>query len=150
LNAPDRRFDQDCDPDAELPGPLNLKETPMISSHLKTSIRLAAAAAFLAVSAPAFAGSFDGPWSVTIATKSGNCDAAYAFPMQVVGGRVVTSGGTAMSGSVSGGGVVNVSLVQGSSNGRASGRLSATSGSGTWSGTLNGSRCAGYWQATRQ
>ncbi|MBN8980804.1 MAG: hypothetical protein J0I29_05930 [Rhizobiales bacterium] len=121
----------------------------MISASLKTSARLAAVAAIL-LSAPAFAGGFDGPWSVTIATQSGNCDAAYAFPMRVAGGRVITSGGTTMSGSVSGSGAVNVSLVQGSSNGRASGRLSATSGGGTWSGTLNGSRCSGYWQATRQ
>ncbi|MBI3701356.1 MAG: hypothetical protein HY242_13050 [Afipia sp.] len=121
----------------------------MISACLKTSARLAAVAGVL-LSAPAFAGGFDGPWSVTIATRSGNCDAAYAFPMQVTGGRVITSGGTTMSGRVSGGGAVSVSLVQGSSSGRATGRLGATSGSGTWSGTLQGARCSGYWEATRQ
>lgn len=122
----------------------------MISVRLKTSARLAAVAAILSFSAPAFAGGFDGPWSVTIATQSGGCDAAYAFPMRVVGGRVITSGGTTMTGSVSGSGAVNVSLSQGQSSGRASGRLSATSGGGTWSGNINGSRCSGYWQATRQ
>ena len=121
----------------------------MISSLLKRSA-LFAAAAFVLAAAPVLAGSFDGPWSVTIATQSGNCDAAYNFQVQVQGGRVISSGGTAMSGSVSGGGVVNVSLTQGSSSGRASGRLSAASGGGNWSGTLAGSRCSGYWQATRQ
>lgn len=109
-----------------------------------------AVAVFALAASPGHAGSFDGPWSVTIVTQSGNCDAAYAFPMQVVGGRVIASGGTAMQGRVSGGGAVNVSLTQGASNGRASGRLSSTSGSGRWSGTLAGSRCAGRWEATRQ
>jgi hypothetical protein len=87
---------------------------------------------------------------VTIVTQAGNCDAAYSFPLQIVGGRVIASGGTAMSGRVGGGGAVNVALSQGSSNGRASGRLSASSGSGRWSGLLNGSRCSGRWEATRQ
>ena len=122
----------------------------MISAASKSSLGLAALAATLALAAPAFAGSFDGPWSVTIATQSGGCDAAYAFPMRVAGGRVITSGGTTMTGSVSGSGAVNVALSQGQSSGRASGRLSATSGGGTWSGNINGSRCSGYWQATRQ
>ncbi len=113
-------------------------------------IAMALLALFGLAGRPAQAAGFDGPWSVTIATQSGNCDAAYAFPMQVVGGRVIASGGTAMSGNVGRGGAVNVSISQGSSSGRASGRLSATSGSGKWSGNLNGSKCSGYWQATRR
>jgi hypothetical protein len=121
----------------------------MIPRLLKTSA-LFAAVAFVLSASPLNAASFDGPWSVTIVTQSGNCDAAYAFPMQVVGGRVIASGGTAMQGRVSGGGAVNVSIAQGASNGRASGRLSATSGSGRWSGVLAGSKCAGRWEATRQ
>src|SRR5882757_5714226 len=104
----------------------------MMSRMLKGSALLAVAV--LIASTPGHAASFDGPWSVTIVTQAGNCDAAYAFPMQVVGGRVIASGGTAMAGRVGGGGAVNVSLTQGASNGRANGRLSATSGSGRWSG----------------
>jgi hypothetical protein len=129
--------------------PSILKAKPMISAVLKTSARFTAVA-FLSFAVPAFAGGFDGPWSVTIVTQSGNCDAAYAFPMQVIGERVIASGGTAMQGRVSGGGAVNVALTQGASSGRASGRLSATSGSGSWSGVLAGSKCSGRWEATRQ
>ena len=121
----------------------------MTSRILKCSAGLIFGA-FLIAASPVHAASFDGPWSVTIVTQAGNCDAAYAFPMQVVGGRVIASGGTAMQGRVSGGGAVNVSLTQGASNGRASGRLSATSGSGRWSGLLAGSKCSGRWEATRQ
>ena len=122
----------------------------MISAVLKAAAYFAVVTALLAVASPGYAGSFDGPWSVTIITQAGQCDAAYAFPMQVSAGRVIASGGTAMQGRVSGGGAVNVSIVQGASNGRASGRLSATSGSGRWSGTLAGSKCSGRWEATRQ
>lgn len=120
----------------------------MMSRMLKGSALFAAMV--LIATTPGHAASFDGPWSVTIVTQAGNCDAAYAFPMQVVGGRVIASGGTAMQGRVSGGGAVNVALTQGASNGRASGRLSATSGSGRWSGLLAGAKCSGRWEATRQ
>ena len=119
------------------------------SSFAAKVLAFSLAGAALGLSQPAHAASFDGPWSVTIMTQAGNCDAAYAFSMQVQGGRVIASGGTAMSGRVSGGGAVNVSIAQGSSSGRASGRLSATSGSGRWSGVLAGTRCSGRWEATR-
>lgn len=123
---------------------------PFASLVLKRSMPCAFAGALLFAANPGHAASFDGPWSVTIVTQAGNCDAAYAFPMQVAGGRVIASGGTAMSGRVSGGGAVNVAISQGASSGRASGRLSAFSGSGRWSGVLAGSRCSGRWEATRQ
>lgn len=42
---------------------------------------------------PARAAAFDGPWTVVIVTQSGNCDAAYSFPLRVSGGRVVSTGG---------------------------------------------------------
>lgn len=122
----------------------------MIFSIFRRSAPFAFAAAMLVAASPGHAGSFDGPWSVTIVTQAGGCDAAYAFPLQVAGNRVIASGGTAMSGSVGRGGAVNVSLSSGSSYGRASGRLSATSGAGRWSGLLNGSKCSGRWEATRQ
>lgn len=122
----------------------------IVISLAARTLGFAAIAVILALPGAAHAASFDGPWSVTIMTQAGNCDAAYAFPMQIAGGRVIASGGTAMSGRVSRGGAVNVSIAQGASNGRASGRLSAFSGSGRWSGVLAGSRCSGRWEASRQ
>ncbi len=124
---------------------------PSISSLNFGRFSVAFALAALAFSAsPSGAGSFDGPWSVTIVTQAGNCDAAYSFPVAVQGGRVIASGGAAMEGRVSGGGAVNVSVSMGASGARASGRLSATSGAGRWSGTMGGSRCSGRWEAIRQ
>lgn len=121
-----------------------------LTSLAARPLGIAAIAAMMALPGAAHAASFDGPWSVTIMTQAGNCDAAYAFPMQIAGGRVIASGGTAMSGRVSGGGAVNVAIAQGGSSGRASGRLSAFSGSGRWSGVLAGAKCSGRWEAMRQ
>ncbi len=98
---------------------------------------------------PARAASFDGPWTVVIVTQSGNCDAAYSFPLQISGGRIVSTGGASINGRISGGGGVSVAISSGGSSGRASGRLSGYSGSGPWSGTLNGARCSGRWEAHR-
>ncbi len=116
---------------------------------LKRSIPLALSAAVLFTASPGRAASFDGPWTVVIVTQSGNCDAAYSFPLQVSGGRIVSTGGAAISGRISGGGGVSVAISSGGSSGRASGRLSASSGSGRWSGLLNGARCSGRWEANR-
>jgi hypothetical protein len=114
---------------------------------------LLAATAFLAVASfasnPARAASFDGPWSVTIITQSGSCDAAYNFPLEVQGGRIISTGSAALSGRVGGGGVVSVSIRNGESGGQASGRLAGNSGSGRWSGVIGGGRCSGRWEASR-
>jgi len=115
----------------------------------KRSAPFALAAAIVLATSPGHAASFDGPWTVTIVTQSGNCDAAYSFPLQVSGGRVSSAGGATMSGRISSGGGVNVSISSGGSSGRASGRLAGYSGSGRWSGVLNGARCSGRWEAHR-
>lgn len=112
-----------------------------IASALLTAVLLAS---------PAKAASFDGPWSVTIVTQSGQCDAAYNFPLEVVGGRIISAGSTALTGRVSGGGAVSVSIVSGASGGKASGRLSGGSGAGRWSGVISGNRCGGRWEASRR
>ncbi|WP_024576739.1 MULTISPECIES: hypothetical protein [unclassified Afipia] len=118
-------------------------------SVLKRSTTFAFAAAALLASSPSQAASFDGPWTVIIVTQAGNCDAAYSFPLQVSGGRIVSTGGTTINGRIGGGGGVNVAISSGGSSGRASGRLSGYSGSGRWSGVLNGARCSGRWEAHR-
>ncbi|EKS33847.1 hypothetical protein [Afipia clevelandensis] len=118
-------------------------------SVLKRSALLALAAAVLFAGSPVHAASFDGPWTVIIVTQSGNCDAAYSFPLQVSRGRLVSTGGATISGRIGGNGVVSVAISSGGSSGRASGRLSGASGSGRWSGLLNGARCSGRWEAHR-
>lgn len=117
---------------------------------ITASLRLLSPVLFLLlVSVPAEAASFDGPWSVTIITQAGRCDAAYSFPLNVYRGRVTSASGVSINGRVSGGGGVTVSIASGGSGGSASGRLYATSGAGRWSGVLGGERCSGRWEASR-
>jgi len=121
----------------------------MSISILKRFAPFALAASVLLAASPGRAASFDGPWTVIIVTQSGNCDAAYSFPLQVSGGRIASAGGATMNGRISSGGGVNVAISSGGSSGRASGRLAGSSGSGRWSGVLNGARCSGRWEAHR-
>jgi len=80
-------------------------------------LRSAIAAAAFAVSAVlvapvASAAPFDGPWSVTVITRSGPCDSSYRYGVMISGGRVgyLGGGGVAVSGRVSPSGAVSVSV----------------------------------------
>jgi hypothetical protein len=120
----------------------------MMRNFFIAALLAAALPAALPVS-PARASSFDGPWSVTIITQAGSCDAAYNFQLEVRGGRIISTGSAAVSGRVSGGGAVSVSIRNGESGGSASGRLAGNYGSGRWSGVISGGRCSGRWEASR-
>jgi len=115
---------------------------------------LLAASAGLAVifgvaNAKAAAG-HDGSWRVLIITEVGSCDQAYSFPVQIVGNRVTSNGGTAdVTGSIRPGGSVAVRVSSGSSFANGTGRLGTGSGAGRWSGKGSSGVCSGRWQATR-
>jgi type 1 fimbria pilin len=86
---------------------------------------------------------YDGLWQVTVATKTGSCDAQTTSTLTVTDGKI--SGGP-ISGSVSTGGLVRVSI-----NGAyANGQLSGNSGSGKWNGASAGVPCSGRWEASRR
>ena len=88
---------------------------------------------------------YDGLWQVTVVTKSGSCDAQSASTVTVSEGKVSGSGAP-VSGTVSSGGLVRVSI-----NGAyANGQLSGNSGSGKWNGASAGVACSGRWEASRQ
>src|ERR1700712_3422893 len=88
---------------------------------------------------------YDGLWQVTVVTKSGSCDAQTASTVSVNDGKV-TGSGAPVSGTVSSGGLVRVSI-----NGAyAAGQLSGNSGSGKWNGASAGVPCRGRWEGSRQ
>ena len=102
--------------------------------------------------APSYAAPFDGPWSVSVFTRSGACDPSYRYGIIVSGGRVgyAGGGGVAVSGRVTPKGAVSVSVASGDRRAHGTGRLSARgSGGGTWSGTGSTGRCSGVWSAAR-
>ena len=93
--------------------------------------------------------SFDGTWSVTAVTRSGNCDSSFRFPISVVGGRVVSQDFAGVSGRVTPAGGVSVTVVQGDRYVRGTGRLSGNSGGGSWTARASTGGCTGVWQAVR-
>ena len=111
--------------------------------HLFVALLLATAAV---AAAPAVAQQpYDGLWQVTVVTKTGSCDAQSASTLTVSDGKV-TASGAPVSGTVSSGGLVRVSI-----NGAyAAGQLSGNSGSGKWNGASGGVPCSGRWEASRQ
>jgi hypothetical protein len=96
--------------------------------------------------APALAQTpYDGLWSVTIVTSTGNCEPTASSTLTVADGKI-SGAGANVSGSIGNGGLVKVSI-----NGAyANGQLSGNAGSGKWNGASAGIPCSGRWQASRQ
>jgi hypothetical protein len=97
----------------------------------------------------AAAASFDGSWSVSVATTAGACDSSFRFPLQIAHGRVFSSDISGVSGRVNPRGAIQVSIRQGDRSAIGSGRLSGNAGAGRWNGSSASGRCVGQWRATR-
>jgi hypothetical protein len=95
------------------------------------------------------AGAYNGTWNVTFTPRAGNCHNTNSVPFAVYGTRVSSAGGGRVTGGVSRGGNVAVTIAVGESRANGSGRLAGNSGAGRWSGLISGDRCSGIWQATR-
>jgi hypothetical protein len=122
----------------------------MISHLIRASVLAAVCLAAIATDAPART-PYDGSWSVLIVTTKGDCDRAYRYGLSIVNGYIQYDGGAVdMSGRVTSGGAVRVTLSSGNSGASGSGRLNRNAGSGTWSGVSGPNRCSGYWEATRR
>ena len=110
---------------------------------------LLAAAAAPGTADAAMPGAYDGTWNVTFTPQAGNCHASNTVPFLVAGPRVASAGGGKVTGGVSRGGAVSVTIIVGASWANGSGRLAGNSGAGRWSGVITGDRCSGIWQAIR-
>ncbi|MDP2409606.1 MAG: hypothetical protein Q8M26_04890 [Pseudolabrys sp.] len=87
-----------------------------------------------------------------IVTESGTCDAAYRYPVTVANGRINYAGnvGIDLTGTVSPGGAVKVTIRMGDKGANGTGRISGTTGAGTWQGAAANSTCTGRWEAERR
>ena len=101
---------------------------------------------------PALAAPHDGNWSVLIVTEKGDCDRGYRYPLTIADGQVRYAGesGAKVSGTVSSGGAVKVSIRLGDKGANGTGHLSASSGTGTWQGAGGGASCSGRWEAEKR
>ena len=94
---------------------------------------------------------YDGIWSVSIVTQSGDCDRGYRYPLRITGGHVVkadTDPVYAVAGAVGRGGVIGVTVAGGGRSATGYGRLNRNAGHGVWR-TSDG-RCSGQWSAERR
>jgi len=114
-------------------------------SKLFCSSLIVSAFAFSAVPASAADNPYDGLWTVTIVTNSGNCEPTARYPLTVSEGRV-TAPGADVTGKVGPQGLVRVSIGPAFANGQ----LSGNTGSGKWNGASGGVPCSGRWEASRQ
>ncbi len=113
-------------------------------AYIATSIACALASPIIAPSVAAASASFDGSWSVHIASSSSQCGDGQTVSIGISNGQVSSSMVNA-SGSVADAGNISVTLASGIKKATGFGHLSGSSGSGTWRGAL----CSGTWTASR-
>ena len=115
---------------------------------LLVAAALAGAAAFVAMSGAEAGPGYDGLWSVVIVTKSGQCDAAYRYPVRISNGSLGNAGTAPIniSGKVGKNGAVVVNVSAGDKSAVGKGHLAGTTGAGSW----NGGACSGIWEAERR
>jgi hypothetical protein len=114
--------------------------------------RLSIVALFMAVpalNAPGAATAYDGSWSLSVVTQSGDCAPSYYFQLQIINGVVNYQGPARVHGRVSSGGAVSVSVSTEAQQATGTGKLSGNSGRGRWSGRSSTERCSGSWTAHR-
>jgi hypothetical protein len=111
-----------------------------------------AAAAVLVATMPfaaLAANRYDGSWSVTIYTQSGNCPSSLRYSVRVDRGRVIADDQSyQVNGVVAPNGATRVTVSQQGQSASGSGRLSGNGGGGRWR-TSTG-QCAGQWTAERR
>lgn len=125
----------------------------MLKRSVLFAAALLAAPAWTAPAASAASGvaQFDGNWSVSIVTDSGECDRGYRYALRIAGGKIYYDNPSFdISGQVNPGGQVRVVVRAGSQAAVGTGRLSRDYGTGTWSGQSATSRCSGHWEAERR
>ena len=118
-----------------------IRKTFIAKTFVATAVALLAATSFATT---ASATTFDGEWSVHIASSNSTCGNGQTVSIGINNGQVSSSMVQA-SGHVADAGSINVTLASGVKRAVGTGRLSGTSGSGTWRAAL----CSGTWTAQR-
>lgn len=95
------------------------------------------------------ANSYDGSWSVTIYTQSGNCPSSLRYGVRVARGRVFGDDQSyQVNGTVAPNGATRVTVSEQGQSASGTGRLSGNRGAGRWR-TSTG-ECSGQWTAERR
>jgi spore coat protein U-like protein len=116
----------------------------MSAFHKTKLASLLFASALLAT--PAAAATFDGQWSVQIASSNSSCTNGASVSIGINNGQVASNtASVSASGRVADAGTISVTLSSGIKRAVGYGRLNGSSGSGTWRAVA----CSGTWTAQR-
>jgi hypothetical protein len=117
-----------------------------MSAFRKTKLTGLLLAGILLATPVIAATTFDGQWSVQIASSNSACTNGAAVSIGISNGQVASNtSSVSASGRVAEAGIINVTLSSGIKRAVGFGRLSGSSGSGTWRAAL----CSGTWTAQR-
>jgi hypothetical protein len=120
-------------------------EVMTMSAFRKTALTLLLAGILPAMPAAAST-TFDGQWSVQIASSSSTCTNGASVSIGISNGQVASNtASVSASGRVADAGMISVTLSSGIKRAAGFGRLSGSSGSGTWRAAM----CSGTWTAQR-
>ncbi len=110
---------------------------------------LAGCACQLMVTAAVARSSYDGQWSITFVTQSGDCSPTYNYTVNIENGVITSPGVGTFRGNVTSSGAVRASVTVQQKRASGVGKLKGVLGRGTWIGWSEGQRCAGSWTAQR-
>ena len=117
-----------------------------MSAFRKTKLASLLLAGTLLATPAAASTTFDGQWSVQIASSHSACSNGASVSIGISNGQVASNtASVSASGRVADAGVISVTLSSGIKRAVGFGRLNGTSGAGTW----RAAACSGTWTAQR-
>src|SRR5260221_1885031 len=112
-------------------GLVNARARPMMMAILLCTALAGSSASVEAATART---AFDGSWNIVFVTRTGGCDPAYDFNVNITNGNVTHPNLVRFRGQVAPSGSVRASVAVQDKYASGSGRLSVRSGRGIWSG----------------
>ena len=121
-------------------------EVMTMSAFRKAKLASLLLAGVLLAAPAAASATFDGKWSVQIASSNSSCTNGASVSIGISNGQVASNtASVSASGRVADAGIISVTLSSGIKRAVGFGRLSGSSGSGTWRAAM----CSGTWTAQR-
>jgi hypothetical protein len=117
-----------------------------MSAFCKAKLASLLLAGILLATPASASATFDGQWSVQIASSNSSCTNGASVSIGISNGQVASNtASVSASGRVADAGIISVTLSTGIKRAVGFGRLSGSSGSGTWRAAM----CSGTWSAQR-
>jgi hypothetical protein len=110
---------------------------------------LAVCACQLLITAAQARSPYDGQWSITFVTQSGDCSPTYNYSLNIENGVITSPAAETFRGNVTSSGAVRATVSVQEKHASGSGKLTGVLGRGSWTGYSGDQRCTGSWTAQR-